>query len=97
MSRFSPATLDISRRTVIRAAKIPSSCCYAAVMLYMQIGEWYSVGQAHAALAEISSGEERTAFLEKARSAWQTIGRQDLIESLEKQFPLDPSPAPAPK
>ncbi len=67
---------------------------HAAIDLYARLGSLFSVGRTFALLSHVSYGEERAAYLEKARSAFQAIGRQDLIENLEKEFPKPPATAP---
>ncbi len=74
---------------------VARGCYHAAIELCVQIAEWYTVGTTYAFLARISAGQERDAYLEKARSAFQTIGRQDLIDSLDKEFTSPTPPADA--
>ena len=63
-----------------------------ALRLYQQIPEPYSIGRTYRRLARIATGPERRAsHLAAARSAWLSIGRQDLVDRLNAEFPPDES------
>ena len=66
----------------------------AALGLYQRIPEPYSIGWTYRRLARITDGDERAANVAKARAAWQSIGRTDLVESLDGEFPSEPAVAP---
>jgi hypothetical protein len=52
-----------------------------ALEIYQGIGEFYSIGWAHRALARLeSSGPACDHHMQAARQAWTEIGRYDLIE-----------------
>ena len=65
----------------------------AALGLYQRIPEPYSIGRTYRRLARITDGAERAANVAKARAAWQSIGRTDLVESLDGEFPPEPAAA----
>jgi hypothetical protein len=62
--------------------------------LYLQVGELLGEAITSRLLARISVGDERATYLVRARTALKKLGRQDLIDSLEKEFPTPPSAAP---
>ena len=66
----------------------------AAMGLYQRIPEPYSIGRTYRRLARVTDGAERSANVAKARAAWQSIGRTDLMESLDGEFPPEPAAAP---
>jgi tetratricopeptide (TPR) repeat protein len=53
-----------------------------ALHLYERISDPYSIGVAHALLAQVTEGAERRSHLAAARAAWESIGRHDLIATL---------------
>jgi tetratricopeptide (TPR) repeat protein len=58
-----------------------------ALGLYEQIQEPYSVGWTHRLLARIARNDnERRQQVAAASAAWQSIGRDDLVESLNNEF-----------
>ncbi len=57
-----------------------------ALELYSRIPEPYSMGQTHRRLARISEGEERIEYVRKAKRLWEGIKREDLVESLKREF-----------
>jgi tetratricopeptide (TPR) repeat protein len=58
-----------------------------ALLLYQAIPQPYSVGWALVRLALLApAGNDRTRHWQAARQAWASIGRQDLIESIEAEF-----------
>jgi hypothetical protein len=59
-----------------------------ALPLYQAIPEPYSTGWALVRLARLdaSGDNERTRHWRAAREAWASIGRDDLIESIEAEF-----------
>jgi tetratricopeptide (TPR) repeat protein len=55
-----------------------------ALKLYMQIPEPYSIGETYKQLAAICTDmDQRAAYLEAARKAFESIGRDDLVEALK--------------
>ena len=66
----------------------------AAIGLYQSISEPYSIGRTYRRLAHITGGAERAANVAKARAAWQSIGRSDLVASLDREFPPEPAATP---
>jgi tetratricopeptide (TPR) repeat protein len=58
-----------------------------ALGLYEQIQEPYSIGWAHRRFARIARNDnERRQQVAAASTAWQSIGRGDLVESLNNEF-----------
>ena len=58
-----------------------------ALPLYQAIPESYSVGCTLVRLARLDpAGNDRARRWAAARQAWASIGRQDLIESIEAEF-----------
>ena len=58
-----------------------------ALGLYEQIQEPYSIGWTHRRLARIARNDnERRQQVAAASTAWQSIGRGDLVESLNNEF-----------
>jgi hypothetical protein len=58
-----------------------------ALGLYEQIQEPYSIGCTHRRLARIARNDsERRQQVVVASTAWQSIGRGDLVESLNNEF-----------
>jgi hypothetical protein len=58
-----------------------------ALPLYQAIPEPYSVGCTLVRLARLDpAGNDRARRWAAARRAWASIGRQDLIESIEAEF-----------
>jgi tetratricopeptide (TPR) repeat protein len=58
-----------------------------ALGLYKQIEEPYSVGSTHRRLARIARNDnERQQHVAAASTAWQSVGRGDLVESLINEF-----------
>jgi hypothetical protein len=58
-----------------------------ALPLYQAIPDPYSVGWTLVRLARLDpAGNDRTRRWTPARQAWASIGRQDLIESIEAEF-----------
>jgi hypothetical protein len=57
-----------------------------ALNLYLRIPEPYSIGHTHRRLARLASGPERRAHVAAAREAWVNIGRQDLVDDLDREF-----------
>jgi len=58
-----------------------------ALGLYQRIPEPYSIGGCHRRLARIASDERtREEHVAKAREAWESIDRPDLVANLEKEF-----------
>jgi tetratricopeptide (TPR) repeat protein len=61
-----------------------------ALYLYQRISEAYSIGWTHWRLATVASGKkDRRHHVNKAREAWDKIGRTDLIERLKAKFGID--------
>jgi tetratricopeptide (TPR) repeat protein len=59
-----------------------------ALSLYQRIEEPCSVGRTHRRLARIAEDPaDRTGHVQAARGAWLSIGRADLIQQLDKEFP----------
>jgi tetratricopeptide (TPR) repeat protein len=59
----------------------------AALELYERFPEPYSIGGTRRRLARLASEEEgRRAHVSAARAAWRSIGRDDLLESLDAEF-----------
>jgi tetratricopeptide (TPR) repeat protein len=75
-------------------AIIAKQCCSerartyyeAALSVYERLGNKLFVGLTCRSLAQVATGEERAAYIERAREAWKSIGRQDLIDDLEKSL-----------
>ncbi|GEO40883.1 hypothetical protein SAE02_50310 [Skermanella aerolata] len=64
-----------------------------ALKLYERIREPYSIGAAHRRLARIARNDnESRSHVETARKAWMSIGRPDLVNELDAEFPLPPPP-----
>ncbi len=58
-----------------------------ALELYERITEPYSIGRAHVRLAGITVDEsQRHQHLTAAKNAWQSIGRDDLVQGLREEF-----------
>jgi hypothetical protein len=57
-----------------------------ALTLYQKIPAPYSMGWALARLARLSDGETQTALAAKARAAWASIDRPDLVAMLQREF-----------
>lgn len=58
-----------------------------ALPLYERIREPYSIGMTHRRLARLAtSQEERRRHVDATRSAWASIGREDLIKELDDEF-----------
>jgi tetratricopeptide (TPR) repeat protein len=58
-----------------------------ALKLYTQIPDSYSMGWVWRQLARLSSDEaEKSRLIEAARQAWRSLGRLDLVRSLEQEF-----------
>lgn len=58
-----------------------------ALKLYQRIPEPNSIGWAHRSLARLAQDGQRRHHAEAAQSAWQSIGKNDLVKELEKEFP----------
>ena len=59
-----------------------------ALEIYQEISELYSVGMTHRALAHLASDvDERNAHSMAAKTAWEAINRDDLINQLRTEFP----------
>jgi tetratricopeptide (TPR) repeat protein len=56
-----------------------------ALRLYLRINDRYSIGQAHAMLAQLMrSASSRTRHVQAAREAWLSIKRDDLVRQLDE-------------
>lgn len=66
----------------------------AAIKLSEQVSDDEAIGRAYRLLAHISDGAERELYVAAARAAFERIGRQDLIASLDAEFPRLTSPTP---
>jgi tetratricopeptide (TPR) repeat protein len=66
----------------------------AALGLYDRIPEPYSIGRTYRRFARITEGSERAANVARAVAAWQSIGRTDLLEGLDREFPPEPAAIP---
>ena len=64
-----------------------------ALPILEQTEEKLLIGLMNQRLATVTQGEEREAYLAKARAAWESIGRHDLVATLEK---LQTPPAASP-
>jgi hypothetical protein len=65
----------------------------AAIKLYERVFDHDSIGRAYRFLAHISDGAERDQYIAAARAAWERVGRQDLIATLDRE--LTPPTPPA--
>jgi hypothetical protein len=62
-----------------------------ALEIYQEISELYSVGMTHQALAQLASEvDDRNSHIIAAKTAWEAINRDDLINQLRTQFPNGP-------
>ena len=57
--------------------------------MYERILDPYSIGSAHQRLAGLSDGAKRREHVRRAREAWASIDREDLIEGLDAEFGSD--------
>ncbi len=53
---------------------------------YRALGDPHAVGQTLLSLARLASGDEQQRHVRGARSCWLSIGRDDLVRELDKEF-----------